>query len=255
MQSEKETDDGGNEDGGADDIELHKALDERLSVRVVVAVEMKQEEDEDHGDATDGQVDVETPPPGCLLSEGASQERSSDGRDSPHAADQAEGQRALLQGHRVAENNDGAGEQARGADAGDGTPDDEGGRGRSQGAEQGSNLEDEDGCQVGVLDAEELVDRAIHGLQSGGGQQVSRAVPANVLDAAILGRDGAKGRGDDGLVEGHQEHGQAEGDDDEDELDAVRVLRLVFGGLVGRGGFPAVYLGGGHVVGRLLGED
>lgn len=48
------------------------------------------------------------------------------------------------------------------------------------------------------------------------------------------GRDGAQGRGDDGLVEGNEEDGEAEGCDDESQLEAVGVVGVVFILVLGR---------------------
>ncbi|GJC89739.1 hypothetical protein ColLi_12577 [Colletotrichum liriopes] len=249
LQSEDQADDGGEEDGGADEVELQDALDESLAQGVVLFADGQEEEDEDHGNAADGQVDVEAPSPGRLLREDAAEQRPCHGGDAPHAADKPESQRPLVEGHRVAEDDNGAGEQTGGPDAGDGAADNEGGRVRRQGADEGADLEDGDGDEVGVLDAEELVDCAVHGLQGGRGEEVRCAIPANVLDAAVLRRDGAEGRGDDGLVQRDEEDGETERGDDEDELQAGRVHNVV---VLGRVVVLAERVGGVRVIVGML---
>lgn len=62
--------------------------------------------------------------------------------------------------------------------ASDGSSDDESRRSRGDRADQRSNLEDEDGAEIGKLDVKELVDGAVHGLQSGGREKVCGSVPA-----------------------------------------------------------------------------
>jgi hypothetical protein len=60
---------------------------------------LQQEDDKDHGDASDGKVDVEAPSPGDFLGKGTAEERAGDRGDSPHSADEAKGKRALFKGH------------------------------------------------------------------------------------------------------------------------------------------------------------
>jgi hypothetical protein len=79
LQSEQQTNDGGNEDGGAEQIELQNALHPRLAVGIVTGLDVEEEEDDGHGNAAEGQVDVEAPSPGCVVGEGASEEGAGDG--------------------------------------------------------------------------------------------------------------------------------------------------------------------------------
>lgn len=60
---------------------------------------MQQEDDDEHGEAADGEVDVEAPSPGDFLGEDTAEERTGDGGDSPHATDEAKGNGTPFEGH------------------------------------------------------------------------------------------------------------------------------------------------------------
>lgn len=100
LQSKEQADDGRDEDGGASKVEFANAIHEGHvdSVRVV-AVNMDEEEDDDHGEATDGEVDVETPTPGCVLGKCTSKKGTGDRSDTPHATNETKGKRTLLKRH------------------------------------------------------------------------------------------------------------------------------------------------------------
>lgn len=64
LQGQDETHNGGDEDGGAQEIDLEDALQDSHAQSVVrVAVDVQQEDDDEHGKAADGEVDVEAPSP------------------------------------------------------------------------------------------------------------------------------------------------------------------------------------------------
>lgn len=60
---------------------------------------MDEEEDNDHGNATDGEVDVEAPSPSSMLGEGTAEKGAGDGGNTPHTADETKGERTLLERH------------------------------------------------------------------------------------------------------------------------------------------------------------
>jgi hypothetical protein len=252
LQRQQQAHDGRHQHGGAGEIQAQDALQHRGAVSVVGPhrLDVQKQEDGQHRGAPNGQVDVEAPAPADVVGKGAAQQGPRNARDPPHGADQAEGHGPLAQGQGVGQDDDAAGEQAGGADAGQGPADDERvARGRD-GADQAANLEDEHGGQVGPLDAEHAVERAVGGLQRGRGQQVGGAVPADVLDGLKLARDGAQGGRDDGLVQRDEEDGQAQRGDDERQLDARRVDHVgVVDAGAGRGegvvGGRLVHVGGG----------
>lgn len=100
LQSQDEAHNGGDEDCRAEEIDLKDALHDGHAQSVVrVAVDVQQEGDDEHGEAADGEVDVEAPSPGDLLGEGTAEERTGDGGDSPHATDEAKGNGTLFEGH------------------------------------------------------------------------------------------------------------------------------------------------------------
>lgn len=100
MQSKEKADNGGDEDSGTSEVELANALHEReVDAIGGVAVDMDEEEDDDHGETTDGKVDVETPAPSCIFGECTSEKRTRDGCNSPHTTDETKGKRTLLEGH------------------------------------------------------------------------------------------------------------------------------------------------------------
>jgi len=187
--------------------------------------------------------------PGDLVGESTAEQGARDRGDPPHAANGAKGHGPLGERQGVAEDDDGAGEEAGGTDAGDGAADDEGVGVGSQGADQAADLEDEDGRQVGVFDAEDAVQGAVCGLQGRRGQEVRGAVPADVLDARELLGQAAQGRRDDGLVQGDEENGQAKRRDDEGQLEALGQLGA---GAAGRRRLHAVQHSAAGAAGRLL---
>lgn len=100
LQSKEQADNGRDENGGASKVELAKAIHEGHVDGVrVVAINLDKEEDDEHGQAANGKVDVETPAPGCMFSEGTSKERASNGSDTPHTTDKTKGKRTLFERH------------------------------------------------------------------------------------------------------------------------------------------------------------
>lgn len=60
---------------------------------------MDEEEDDDHGDTTDGEVDVEAPSPSSMLGESTTKKGAGDRGDTPHATDETKGERTFLKRH------------------------------------------------------------------------------------------------------------------------------------------------------------
>lgn len=96
LQRQEKADDGRDEDGGADDVELENALDDGEAFGMLgVAIDVNGPHDNGHGDATNGEVNVEAPAPGDMVGKSAAEQRTGDGGDAPHAADDAESNRTL----------------------------------------------------------------------------------------------------------------------------------------------------------------
>lgn len=88
LQSKEQADNGRDENGGASKVELANASHKGHVDGVrVVAVNLDKEEDDEHGQTSNGKVDVETPAPGCMFSKGTSEKRTSNGSDTPHTTD------------------------------------------------------------------------------------------------------------------------------------------------------------------------
>lgn len=81
-------------------------------------------------------------------------------------------QRSSGERNTVGENQEGAGEEARGAQAGDGSTNDECDRVLRDTADQAAHLEDEDGSQVNPLEAQEGVEFSEQQLEGGGGEKI-----------------------------------------------------------------------------------
>lgn len=179
LQGEQEADDAGDQQQGADGVELGELLAEgQLGGLAVGQVEQKGNDHQGH--AAEGQVDVEAPAPGDVGGEGAADEGPDDGGEAKDGAEQALVEGPLVQGHGVDDDDDDAGEDAGGAHAGNGAAHDEDGRARGGAADGGADLEQQDGGHEGQLHREEGVDLAKHQLEGGRREQVGRAVPAHV---------------------------------------------------------------------------
>lgn len=220
LQGEQQADNSRDEHRRPRQIKPQDPFQKREPLRVINPVDLEEEEYRRHGERSDGEVDVKTPPPPRVgrITERPPQQRTGDGADPPHPSYQPERGRPFPQWQGVAQNHNRSREQTRGAHTGNGPPSDKGVGGGGDGADERADFKDEDGDEVGVFDGEHAVEGAVAGLEGGGGEEVAGAVPANVPHGGELGRDGAEGGGDDCLVEGYQEDGEAEGGDDEVEF-------------------------------------
>lgn len=129
-------------------------------------------EEDDHGcGAANGQVDVETPAPGKLFGEDASEEGAHNAGNTIGCAEQA-GEGGAL-GGGGAEGYDGvtAACDARAAGAGDGSADDERRATVCNGADEASDFEDQDREEEGWFYGEVLVGFAPGALEAGYGQE------------------------------------------------------------------------------------
>lgn len=149
-----------------------------------------------------------------MIRKHTAQQRPCHARNTPHTSNQTKRQRPLSQRECIRQDDNRAREQSRCAHPSNRSPHDKSRRRRRYRADQTTQLEDGHSDQKHCLDAEATVQLAVQRLQRRGGQQVRAAIPANVLGAAELRGDGTQGGRDDGLVQGDEENGQAEGGDD-----------------------------------------
>lgn len=138
-------------------VHLSDLLKERRLDRHGVAGRLEEDEDDGRRDTSDGQVDVEAPSPGDVVGEGSAQQRSDDAGKAVGSTDDA-GEGGTLLGRRR-EGNDCvcAGADARGSQPGNGAAGDEGLGVGGGAADDGAELEDEDGENEGDLEREILV--------------------------------------------------------------------------------------------------
>ncbi len=126
-------------------------------------------------DSTDGQIDVETPAPRNLVSEGTTHERSRNGCEPVHSTNNPSVDRSLVERYSVCDDDEGAGEYAGRAYASDGATDNESNGCRGSAANNTTNFKDEDSRQIYVFDAEEGVEFAEEKLESAGCKKISFA--------------------------------------------------------------------------------
>nr|POE94413.1 hypothetical protein CFP56_16653 [Quercus suber] len=228
LQGQEQTDDHGEEDEGADDIELFELGLPADGHLLRASGGLVEDQDEERRHRSDGQIDVETPAPADLAAHRKGAHWSARLRDkrrnAVHGPDGSGVGRSLAQRHRVGDDEDGAAEDARAAQTRDGTADDQGiGVGRSS-ADCGTDLEDEDADQEDPLDGEVGIELAKGQLEGTGRQQIGTAVPAHVARGLELVGDARDGGGDDGVVEGHAKDGQAQGDRDQGQLASLGIV-------------------------------
>ena len=103
-----------------------------------------------------------------------------------------------------------------------------------QRAGDGADDEDRDADQHGDAPAVGIAELAVERRHGGGGQEIDRHDPGQVLEVAELAADGRQRRRDDGLVERRQEHGEHDAEDDRADLGMAQGgRRLLCSRLVG----------------------
>lgn len=139
-------------------VHLSNLLQERSLLGDGVARSLEEDEDDEGRDTTDGEVDVEAPSPRDVIGKGAADEGTDDTGDSVGGADDAGEGGSLLRGRGEGDDGVGAGAETGGSHAGDGAAGDEGLGVGGGAADDGAELEDEDGDEEGCLEGEVLVD-------------------------------------------------------------------------------------------------
>lgn len=157
LDGQDEGDGGSHHQNHAEGIHLSDLFKQRCLDGHRVSRSLEEDEDDGRRDTANGQVDVETPSPADVIGKGASQQRSDDAGKAVRRADYPGIRRALLR--RRGEGNDGVrtGSKTSGAESCDGSTGDEGLGVGSGAADDGTELEDEDGDEKGDLEREILV--------------------------------------------------------------------------------------------------
>lgn len=160
----------------------------------------EDEEDDDHGDAADGQVNVKAPPPGNVRRKRTAQQRADDARDTEDCTEQPH----ILWSFRERDYRDHEDDEtslhARDTETCDRSTDDEGdGVGRCT-ADDGADFEDGDHGKEHPFGAVEGVDFAEDELEGGCGEHKGAGVPADVVEGVEFICDLGDGRCDDCAV-------------------------------------------------------
>jgi hypothetical protein len=158
LDSENVGDGGAHHEDDANGVHLSDLLKERSLLGDGSAGSLEEEEDDTGRDTSDGKVDVEAPSPRDVIGEGTAQERTDDTSNTIGGTDDAGKGRSLLGRGREGDDGVGTGTQTSGADTSDGTASDEGLSVGGSTADNGAELEDEDGDDEGSLEREVLVD-------------------------------------------------------------------------------------------------
>ena len=178
-----------------------------------------------------GQVDEEDPVPADRVGEESAERRADDRGDGEHRAEQALVLAALARAEEVTDDRERDREDRAGAQALEAAEDDELphllGEAAEQRAEEEEADADHDHRPPPELVGELAVDRPAHGR----GEQVDRDDPDVVLVARQIGHDLWQRRAHDRLVEGGEEQGEHDRDQDLDPCSMVDVNR----GAVDRG--------------------
>ena len=98
------------------------------------------------------------------------------------------------------EDNDGSRKDAPRAKTGDSAADYERLGCGGHAADQGAELEDEEGTKIDPLDVEEGVDLSVQQLEGAGGEEVGAAIPANIVQRVELVSYARDSGGYDGIV-------------------------------------------------------
>lgn len=142
-------------------------------------------------------VDVETPSPCELLSEGSSHQRSSNGCNAVHGTNETKERGTPLHAHGMCKNDECAGEDTRTSHTSNGASDNERHRSWRERTNQGADLEDGKGNEQDPFDVEHGVELSEEELERAGRQEVGGAVPADVVEVVELICDARDGYGDD----------------------------------------------------------
>lgn len=183
--------------------------------------------DDDEGDDTDGQIDVEDPAPAEVLGEQAAEQRAEDAGGAEHRAEQALVAAAFPGRDDVADDRHRQHHEAAAAQSLDRPEGDQLGHVLSQSAQRRTDQEDDD---RGLEQALPAVLVAQFAPQRGGGgrrEQVGGDDPAQMVQAAQIADDRGQGRGDDRLVEGGEEHAEQQGADRDEHISGHVLLARI----------------------------
>ncbi len=177
--------------------------------------EFQRDGDDGESDQAEGHVDVEAPAPGEVVREVAAEQGPGHGGEAEGGADQAHVPAALPGWHDVGDDRLHADHEAARADALQGAERDELVHGLCPARERGAGDEDDDGELEDALAAEEVAELAVDGQSDRGRQKVGGDRPGHPVQAVQLTDDLRERGGDDHLLQGGQEQGEQEREQDQ----------------------------------------
>lgn len=232
LQGEDETDDGREEEEGAEGVEFDDlfAPGGRLACEAVGA---EEEDDGGGGDTAEGQIDVETPSPGDVGCKDAAQYRAEDASHAEDCSYESHPHWSLRERRDGYHDGDAAVLDAGRADAADGASPDECNRVGRDAIDETTEFEHANAEEKDPFDVVESVNLAHEELEGAGGHQVRRAVPADVPEGVEVVGEGGEGDANDGPVERYEEDGEIDSRHDGERFPKGRHWRD--GGGVGEG--------------------
>ncbi len=238
------TAEGGDEDQAGRDGRDEEGAEVVDDVLLAADRDVQDGRDDDERDDADRQVDVEHPAPAEVLGEEPAEEGAQHARDAEDGAEEALVLSALARGDQVADDRHRQHHEAAAAQPLERPEADELRHVLGDPAEGRADQEDHDRGLEELLAAVLVAELAPERGRGRGGQQIGGHHPRQVVEPAQLADDRRERRGDDGLVEGREQHAEEQGSDRHE--DAPAGLPLTGGG--GRG-WRAQLLGHGR---RLL---
>ncbi len=126
LKRQQQGDDARDEEQSAFQIKGQKLLSKgQLLLGDLWCGELQEQNNEDAGDGTEGEVDVEAPAPADLVGKGTAHERASHGGDAVHGTDETHVHGALAKGHAAVDNEKSARKDTGRAETSNGAADDE----------------------------------------------------------------------------------------------------------------------------------
>ncbi len=177
--------------------------------------ELQRHGDDGEGDQAEGHVDVEAPAPGEVVREVAAEQWSGHGGEAERGADQAQVAAAPPGRHDVRDDRLDTDHKAARTDALEGAEGDQLVHGLRPARERGAGDEDDDRELEDALAAQQVAELAVDRQSDGGGEQVGGDRPGHPVQAVQLADDLRERGGDDHLLQGGQEQGRHEREEDQ----------------------------------------
>ncbi|MDQ0752501.1 hypothetical protein QF034_006732 [Streptomyces africanus] len=177
--------------------------------------QLQRDGDDGQGDQAEGHVDVEAPAPGEMVGEVAAEQGPGHGGESEGGADQAQVTAPPPGGHDVRDDRLDTDHEAARTGALEGAERDQLVHGLRPARERGAGDEDDDRELEDALAAEQITELAVDRQSDGRGEQVGGDRPGHPVQAVQLTDDLRERGGDDHLLQGGEEQGRHEREEDQ----------------------------------------